>query len=146
MARASRNNSLQRDNVWKNLDWLSIGAYLLLVFLGWLNIYAVTQNDMASGVWLDFNTQAGKQLFWILICIAVFFVMMLIDNKVIRYTSYFVYGATLLASVAVLFLGAETKGAVSWFAIGGVKIQPSEFAKLGTAMALATYLNNPKKI
>ncbi|MBL4709349.1 MAG: rod shape-determining protein RodA [Flavobacteriales bacterium] len=123
-----------------NVDWLTVGLYLILILAGWLNIYAAVYNEEFESIF-DTSQRYGKQLLWIGTAGLIATVILLIDERFFSTFGYLIYGFVLLLLVAVLLVGAATKGATSWFAIGGFKIQPSEFSKFATNLALAKYLS-----
>ncbi|MDA9782981.1 rod shape-determining protein RodA [Vicingaceae bacterium] len=123
-----------------NIDWITVGLYLLLVLVGWLNIYAAVYNEEFESIF-DTTQRYGKQLLWIGTAGIIATVILFIDERFFSTFGYFIYGFILSALVAVLLVGAATKGATSWFAIGGFKVQPSEFSKFATNLALAKYLS-----
>lgn len=125
------------------LDWPSIGFYLVFVLFGWLNLYAATTND-ASLHLFDLDQNYGRQFVFILVSAGLgALLILLVSVRDIELLSYPVYLLTVLLLVGVFFLGAEAKGAQSWFKLGSFRLQPSEFAKIGTALALAKYLSTP---
>lgn len=126
-----RNKSLIR-----NLDWSVIIIYLLLVLFGWINIYAAVYEGSDSHI-LDFSSRYGKQLIWIGASLLIALFVLVLDPKFFSQTSFIIYGIFIFMLIAVLAVGSETKGAKSWFGIGDFGIQPSEFAKGATALALA---------
>ncbi|MFN8239188.1 MAG: rod shape-determining protein RodA [Bacteroidales bacterium] len=128
-------------NIWMSIDKLSVVLFLILVVMGWLNIYAAVYNDEHKAI-LDFSQRYGKQFLWVLATLVVAIFVMLIDNRFYFFFGYFIYGFLLLLLMLVLVLGTEINGARSWFEIGPFSLQPSEFAKAGTALALARYLNS----
>ena len=128
-------------NIFANIDKLIIVLYVLLMFFGWINIYASLYNDDAAMV-IDFSSRYGKQLFFIFISSFVAFLILIIDWKFFYSLSYIFYIAIILLLIGVLFKGGITGGATSWFEFGSFKFQPSEFAKFTTALALAKYYNN----
>ncbi len=130
-----------RNNIWANLDWLTIGLYVLLVFLGWINIYAAVFNEEHSSI-LDMSQRYGKQLIWIIAAFALAGVLILIDSKFYVSFAFPIYIVTILMLVAVLLIGSEVKGAKSWFQIGGFAFQPAEVSKLATALALAKFTSS----
>lgn len=123
-----------------NIDWITVGLYLVLILAGWLNIYAAVYNEEFESIF-DTTQRYGKQLLWIGTAGLIAIVILLIDERFFSTFGYLIYGFILLLLVAVLLVGAATKGATSWFAIGGFKIQPSEFSKFATNLALAKYLS-----
>jgi rod shape determining protein RodA len=127
----------------KRIDWMTFSLYLALVGVGWLMIYAVGNGeDYSQGLaHFLFDTQVGKQTIWIGISFIVFFFTFLIDLKFWSTFAYPVYGIGLLMLILVLIFGREIKGATSWFSIGGFTLQPSEFAKFATNLAVASFLS-----
>lgn len=113
-----------------------------MVVLGWLMIYAVTEPEIDKLGFLQ--STAGKQAIWIGISFFALVVIYSIDWKFWQTFAYPIYGVTLVLLVGVLFLGSEIKGATSWYAFGGFSLQPSEFAKFGTALAVSAYLGSFK--
>jgi len=131
-------------NIWKGIDKTAIILFLLLIFIGWINIYAAVYNEEHSGL-LDFSQRYGKQFLWIIASIVLAVFIVIIDNRFYFFFSWFIYAACMLLLIMVLILGKEINGARSWFEFGGFSLQPSELAKFGTALALANYLNNRKQ-
>ena len=123
-----------------NIDWMTVGLYLILILAGWLNIYAAVYNEQFESIF-DTTQRYGKQLLWMGTAGVIATVILLIDERFFSTFGYLIYGVIILLLVAVLLVGAATKGATSWFEIGGFKIQPSEFSKFATNLALAKYLS-----
>lgn len=130
----------RRINIWTNIDWLTVILYLVLVFLGWINIYASKYNESHKEI-LDFSQIYGKQLVWIYAAIFVAFVILLIDSKFYSFFAYLLYGLIIFSLLLVLLFGREIHGTRSWFEFGFFRIQPTEFAKFATSLALAKYLS-----
>lgn len=126
-----------KDN--PRLDALSIWLYVFLVFIGLLNIYSATA-DVNQTFHFSLSTVAGRQLIWICGAVLIIFTIAFANVAVIDYFAYGFYAITLALNIAVIFLGKEVAGAKSWFGFGGFGLQPSEFAKVGTALALAKFL------
>jgi rod shape determining protein RodA len=139
----------QRSNILANMDWFTVGLYLVLIFMGWFNIYAAVYNLEHQNI-LDTSQQYGKQLIWIGAAITLAVVIMIVETNFYVFFSYIIYGITIFLLLMVLLVGKEINGAKSWFAIGGVLIQPAEFAKFATGLALARYMStfdfNMKKL
>jgi Bacterial cell division membrane protein len=112
--------------------------------MGWFNIYAAVYNEEHSGL-LDFSQRYGKQFIWIVASLILAVFISIIDNRFYFFFSWFIYGACMLLLVLVVIIGKEINGARSWFELGGISLQPSELAKFGTALALASYLNNKRQ-
>ena len=124
------------NNLLANIDWVSILLYLLLVLIGWLNIYAAVYDENHSSIF-DISQKYGKQLIWIGAAFVLAFLVLLTDSKFFTTFSMVIYGIMILLLIAVLFFGTETKGARSWFEVGDFRIQPAEFAKFATNLAIA---------
>jgi rod shape determining protein RodA len=118
--------------------WLFV-IYLALVTIGLLSIYAAAFNADHPHIW-DFSQNYGKQLVFIGVSMLVGFVILLIDATVFNAFAYVIYGLSLLSLLLVLVIGSKISGSTSWIQLGPISFQPSEFAKFGTALALAHYL------
>lgn len=123
-------------------DTTVIIVYLLLMLIGWTAIFA-TQYDGTFSL-LDMSTNHGKQFLWITVSCLIFFIILGFDRLLLMNLSFLVYGAVILLQLSVFVIGAATKGNLNWIDLGFFKLQPSEFAKLATAMALAKYLDTPQ--
>jgi len=130
----------RRDKIINNIDWPVVFVYLALVLMGWLNIYAAVYNEEHKSI-LDFSQRYGSQLIWIFAAFAIILIIFMIDLKFYPFFAYFIYGFSLIMLLLVLLLGREINGAKAWLYIGKVSIQPSEFAKVATALAIAKYLS-----
>lgn len=129
-------------NAARGIDGLTFGLFLSLVVIGWLSIYTVGYGDGYPDSFSEYlNTASGKQTIWIGISLAVFMVVYLIDWKFWRTFAYPIYGFALFLLILVLIIGSTIKGATSWFSFGGFSLQPSEFAKFATCIAMASYLS-----
>ena len=129
-----------RNSIIGKVDWPLLLMYFALVIIGWLSIYSAGLGVGDHPIY-DMSQFSGKQMMWIGISMALGFVVLLLDAKFFDAFAFWIYTLVLLLLVAVLVYGKATKGATSWIDFGGgVKLQPSEFAKLGTALALASYL------
>ncbi|NJN26556.1 MAG: rod shape-determining protein RodA [Cyclobacteriaceae bacterium] len=123
------------------IDWLVVSTYLVLVLLGWLNIYAaVYDEELQKGIF-DLSLNSGKQFLWICTSMVIIIVIMTVDFRFYDSFAYIVYGLIMLMLVFVLFAGTKVAGSTSWFSIAGFRVQPSEFAKFATALALAKYMS-----
>ena len=131
----------KRNNIWANIDWVTILIFLLLVFMGWINIYAAVYNEEHQSI-LDLSQLYGKQLIWIGAALLIGFIILIIDTNFYVFFSYIIYGVIVSLLILVLFIGKEVNGARSWFDFGGFAFQPSEFCKFATALALASYMNS----
>lgn len=131
----------QQRSIFDGIDWVLVLLYLLLVFMGWLNIYAAVFNENHQSIF-DTTQRYGKQLIFIGFSVFVALVILLIDGKFYRTFSIPIYAITMLLLVIVLITARDVAGARSWIDIGPLKLQPSEFAKCATALALAAFLGD----
>lgn len=130
----------RRNELIKNTDWFSILLYIVLVFMGWLSIYAAVYNEGHSHIF-DLSQEYGKQLVWIGIAFTTGFFIMLTDSKFFTAFSFGIYALVISSLIAVLLFGMEFKGARSWFSIAGVRFQPAEFGKFATCLAIANVMS-----
>jgi rod shape determining protein RodA len=134
----------QSKGLFANIDKPLVILYLILVFFGWLNIYAAVYNDTHSSI-LDFSQSYGKQMVWILSALLLALFIIVIDSKFYTTFAFVFYGIIVLLLFVVLFAGKEISGSKSWLGVGEFGIQPSEFAKITTAMALAKLLGESNR-
>lgn len=131
-------------DIWQGIDKVSIALFLIMVIMGWFNIYAAVYNDEHKEI-LDLSQRYGKQFIWILATLVLAVFVVIIDSRFYVFFSYFIYAGLMALLLLVLVFGKEINGARSWFEFGNISLQPSEFAKFGTALALAAYLNNKRQ-
>ena len=131
-------------NIWTRIDKTSIVLFLLLIFMGWINIYAAVFNEEHAGLF-DFSQRYGKQFLWIAASLILAIFIVIIDNRFYFFFSWFIYGTCMLLLILVVIFGKEINGAKSWFEFGSISLQPSELAKFGTSLALAGYLNTRRQ-
>lgn len=122
-------------------DWLVVAIYFALVILGWLNIYAAVYDEEMEMSIFNLSLNSGKQLIWIGTSILIIIVIMTVDFRFYDSFAYIIYGVVVFLLILVLFAGTKVAGSTSWFSIGGFRVQPSEFAKFATALAIAKYMS-----
>lgn len=135
----------QNNRFFFNVDWITVLIYMLLCAIGVINIFASIYNpDKAIG--FDFTTNYGKQLIYVITGLILGLSILLVDGRLFNVFSPFIYGGTLVLLVVVLLIGRKVAGNQAWIPIGSFRLQPSEFAKFGTALLLARYVGtfNPK--
>jgi len=125
-----------RNNILLNLDWITVFLYLVLVMLGWVNIYAAVYSDEHQSI-LDIGQRYGKQLIWIIAGIILAIMVLTIDSKFFAAFATHIYIFTILLLVAVLIFGKEVNGARAWFEFGSVALQPAELGKFATNLTIA---------
>mgnify|MGYP000896201373 CR=1 FL=1 len=125
------------------LDRITIWLYAALVFIGWGMIFSVNYDPEADTFgFLDLDNNAGKQMFFIIICLALMFFIFMTDWAIWRTYALIIYIITLIILPGTLIFGREINGAYAWYQLGGFSFQPSELAKFGTSLALAGYLSS----
>lgn len=128
-------------SVFRSLDWITVFLYIILVVAGAISIYAATYDfDQAS--MFDFSEFSGKQFTWIGLSFILAFALLMIDSNVYETYAYLVYGLIILLLIATIFIAPDIKGSRSWIVLGPVSLQPAEFAKSATALALAKLFNS----
>jgi rod shape determining protein RodA len=130
-----------KDAVLQNIDWMLVSLYLIMVIMGWFNIYAAVYNEEYKNIF-DTSQSYGMQLVWIASSLFIAFVILVIDGEFFPKFAWVLYGAFILLLIVVIFAGKEVKGSKSWIELGSFRIQPAEFAKFATNLALAKYLSN----
>ncbi len=134
-----------RENVAANFDRPLLIMYLLLLFMGWANIYSAAYDADHTSIF-DQSKEYGKQAVWMGISLVLGASMLLVRGDLIRDVAYGVYGVVLVLLAAVLVFGKEVNGAKAWFGVGSFGIQPAEFAKFATSLALTRYLSGLKAL
>lgn len=126
--------------IWKSLDWLTVIIYLILIVAGWLSVcgasYSVGDTDF-----FDFSTRAGKQLVWIVCSFGLAFVLLMLDDSIYDVYAYAIYAVLIALLVVTIFIAPDTRGSRSWLILGPVSLQPAEFSKFATSLALAKIMS-----
>jgi rod shape determining protein RodA len=133
-------NQNRRGNTLVNIDWITVIIYLLLVFMGWVNIYSAVFDDTHSSIF-DFSQSYGKQLIWIGAALILILIVLITDSKFYSAFAYPLYGIGILLLISVLLFGVEVNSSKSWFEIGTFRMQPVEFTKITICLALAQILS-----
>jgi len=131
----------KKSNIWENVDWITIGIYLTMMLIGWINIYAAVYNEEHKSIF-DMTQQYGKQLMWIGAAIFIAVLMINTDSKFFVSFAFPIYVIIIFVLMLVPFIGTTINGAKSWIQIGGFLLQPSEFMKMATSLALARYISS----
>ncbi|MDB0613793.1 rod shape-determining protein RodA [Tenacibaculum maritimum] len=131
----------ERNNIFLNIDWLLVIFYFSLVGFGWLNIYAASTTEEHTTI-LDVSTRYGKQLIWIALSLIIIIFILFLNSKFYeRFASLF-YLISIISLTGLFVFGKNINGATSWYNFGGIGLQPSEFAKAFTTLALAKLLSD----
>ncbi|KYG83816.1 rod shape-determining protein RodA [Roseivirga echinicomitans] len=132
----------RRDSILKNLDWPIVFLYIILVVMGWFNIFASVYDPETAFNIFDISLSSGRQLLFIGGSVILIVVILLLDFRIYESFAPYLYILFMLLLMAVLVFGAKINGARAWFDLGIFRLQPSEFTKLATALLLASYVSN----
>ena len=127
-------------NMIKSVDWITIAIYLVLIVMGWFSICGASYDYMDMD-FFSFESRAGKQLVWMGCSIVLGFVLLMLEDKLFDWFAYILYAVMMILLFVTPFLADNTKGSYSWLKFGPVSLQPAEFAKFITALALAKFMN-----
>lgn len=130
----------KQSSIFQNIDWLTVGIYLLLVLFGWVNIYSAVYNEDHKSI-LDISQSYGRQMIWIVTSLVLAIIILVIDGKFYETFAWPIFLFVIVLLVAVLVLGREVSGSKSWFEIGAFRLQPAEFAKFATCLVMARFLS-----
>ncbi|HXC03702.1 MAG TPA: rod shape-determining protein RodA, partial [Bacteroidia bacterium] len=131
----------ESTSIFSNIDWITVMIWLGMLVLGWCNVYSAVY-DEDHPVILDMGQKYGKQLIWIGGAIIIAFLLLIIDAEFHPTFAWVIYGISMFTLLIVRFLGKEVAGSKSWFRFGEFGIQPAEFGKFATCLALAKYLSD----
>lgn len=130
----------KKQGVLRSLDWWTIGIYLALLTFGWISVcgasYTYGDTDIFS-----LDTRSGMQIVWIGTSICLGFVLLMLDDRFYDTFAYIIYGGLLLLLFVTIFNPHQIKGSRSWLVLGPLRVQPAEFAKFATALALAKFMS-----
>ena len=132
---------MKNQSVRSNIDWVIVSIYITLVILGWLNIYS-SSLPVEETSFFDMSQIYGKQLLFIIVTIPLIFVVLSVDAKFYEKFSSIIYAVALLGVAGLFVFGKEIKGQTNWYSFGSFSLQPAEFAKAATGLALAKYLGD----
>lgn len=125
------------------VDWIAVSIYFALVMIGWFNIYAVTYDSQVEKSIFDLTISSGKQLVWIGTAIGLITLIMVADYRFFENLSLIIYLIFLLILIVTPIFGKEVNGQILSIGFGEFRIQPGEFAKFATALALAKVMERP---
>lgn len=134
-------NRLTGRGLLETIDWKLVICYIILILIGWVNIYASIHSSEPSSIF-DPSCRSGKQFIWIVTSLGLAALILFAFNpRIFESLSIPIYAFTIILLVAVIFLGVEVKGSRSWFAFGPVSFQPAELSKIATSLMLATFMS-----
>ncbi len=131
----------ERNNIFYGIDWLLVLLFILLVSFGWINIYAASITNENQDIF-NFTAKYGKQMLWILLSIPLIIIVLFFNSKFYEQFASIFYIISLLFLILLFPFGKNINGATSWFNLGFMSVQPSEFAKVFTALAVAKLLSD----
>ncbi|MFK5890666.1 MAG: rod shape-determining protein RodA [Flavobacteriaceae bacterium] len=131
----------RNDNIFKGLDWPLVFLYFTLVIMGWLSIYSASMDDTHFQLF-DLNVKYGKQLIWILLSSVLIIFILFLDAKFYERFASLIYVFSIISLIGLFAFGKTISGATSWYVFNGISIQPSEFVKVATALALAKLISD----
>ena len=131
----------EQNNIFAGIDWILVFIYIILVGFGWLNIFAASKTDGDIDL-LSFSTKYGKQLIFISLTIPLIIIILFFNSKFYEKFASILYIISLLSLFGLFLFGKEINGATSWYNFGVLSLQPSEFAKAFTALAVAKLLSD----
>lgn len=134
---------MKNQGVRNHIDWVSVLIYIALVVIGWMNIYSSDLKPDSDYIF-DLTQNYGKQLFFIGFTVLLIIVILTLDGKFYERFSSVLFGASLVLLAGLFVAGKTIAGQRCWYAIGSFTLQPSEFAKAATALALAKFLSDPQ--
>ncbi|WP_262732071.1 rod shape-determining protein RodA [Gaetbulibacter sp. NE] len=132
---------MQREHRGFKFDWITIALFLILVGFGWLNIVSASHTGEITS-YFDMSQPYGKQLMFIMLTLALIVIILSIEAKFYERFASIIYFISLLSLIGLFIFGKNVNGATSWYAIGGMTLQPSEFAKFATSLAVAKYISD----
>jgi rod shape determining protein RodA len=133
---------MKNQSVTNNLDWISVIIYAILVIMGWLNIYSSSLSLSEDGFTLDLSQFYGKQLLSIALAVPLIFIVLSVEGKFYEKFAGIIYSVGLLSLAGLFVFGKTVKGRANWYSFGSFGLQPSEFVKSATSLALAKYLSD----
>ena len=133
---------MKNQSVTNNLDWISVIIFIILIVMGWLNIYSSSLSLSQESSIFDLSQFYGKQILSIGLTIPLIFIVMSVDGKFYEKFASIIFIIGLLSLAGLFVFGKTIKGQANWYSFGSFGLQPSEFAKAATALALAKYLSD----
>lgn len=131
----------RKTEIWKSVDWFTILLYVLMVVAGWFSICGASYEFDNIGLF-DLAGRPGSQLLWMGLSAGLIFVILMLEREFFDVFAYVIYGLVILLLIATIFLAPNIKGSHSWLVVGPVRLQPAEFAKFATALAVAKFMNS----
>lgn len=132
---------MRRDEAISNkMDWVTVMIYVVMVLLGWFNIFAAVYDETAHQNIFDLSLNSGRQLIFIAASAIIILAILIVDMRFYEAAAYLIFGAIIFLLILVPVIGKEVGGNKAWLGIGSFGVQPSEFAKFATALAVAKFI------
>jgi len=131
-----------KTSLWKSVDWLTIFLFVVMIASGWVSIYGASF-DIDNPQEINLSGRPGMQLAWIGLSAIIIFIIMMLDKNFFETFAYLIYGSIILLLILTIFIAPDIKGSRSWLVLTPrINIQPAEFAKFATLLALAKFMNS----
>ncbi len=130
----------RKTEIWKSVDWFTILLYVVMIVAGWFSICGASYEFDNVGLF-DLAGRPGSQLLWMGLSVVLIFVILMLESDFFDVFAYLIYAAVIVLLVATIFLAPNIKGSHSWLVLGPIRLQPAEFAKFATALAVARFMN-----
>lgn len=130
----------KQPGVLRSIDWWTILIYLALLTFGWISVCGASYDYGDTDIF-SLSTRSGMQIVWIGTSLVLGLVLLLLDDRVYDTFAYVIYIALLILLFATIFNPHDIKGSRSWLVLGPLRLQPAEFAKFATALALAKFMS-----
>ena len=134
---------MKNQSITNHIDWISVALFITMVLMGWLNIYSSSLSAVTGDSTIfDLSQFYGKQLLYIALTFPLVLIILFVEGKFYEKYSSIIYTISVLSIAGLYVFGKSVKGQANWYSFGSFGIQPSEFAKAATALALAKYLSD----
>ena len=130
---------MNNRSIISGVDWWTIILFIIIALFGWMNIYGSSYSFDQTSIW-DFSNRAGKQLVWLATAVLMGSIILMIEEQAYDVLGYIFYGVMIFLLLLTPILARDIKGSLSWINIGPISLQPAEFAKCFTAIAVAKYM------
>ncbi|MCF0192202.1 MAG: FtsW/RodA/SpoVE family cell cycle protein, partial [Prevotella sp.] len=124
----------RHTNIFRSVDWITIGLYMAMLFFGWLSVCGASYNFGDEAVF-SMDARSGMQILWIATALVLATVILLLDDRYYDGMAFVLYAGFLVLLFLTIFNPHSIKGSRSWIVLGPVHVQPAEFAKFATALA-----------
>ena len=131
----------RKIDTWRSVDWFTIALYVIMIIMGWISICGASYEFDNTGLF-SLDGRAGSQLMWAGMAVGLIFVILMLESDFYDIFAYVFYIGMILLLIATIFLAPDIKGSRSWLVLGPIRLQPAEFAKFATALAVAKLMSS----